>query len=86
MGTIVKYLVDGEWVVQPQAPHEAERAGWYRGVEYGSMFDVTNEFLFDDFKDWCEKTFERGTYAIFIRNSWFLNERDAVLSRLKWAS
>lgn len=84
MGTIVRYDVDGEWVVQPRAPHEAEREGWHRGIEYGSIFDITNKFPYDDFREWCETTFQRGTYAIFIRNSWFRNEQDAVFCRLKW--
>lgn len=83
MGTVVTVGVDGAWVVQPQTPHEAKDRGWYQGAEYRALY-ISDSFPYEIFKKWCEETFQHGTYVIFVRNAWFLNEQDAVLCRLKW--
>ena len=65
-------------------PYRAIAHGWHKGIEYESVFNVFSDFPFDDFKEWCEATFQPDTYAIFTSSTWFLNEQDAVFCRLKW--
>lgn len=85
MGITINVQVHGAWVVQPKTPHEAQDQGWHRALEYETAFNITSEFPYQDFKAWCKNTFEHGTYAIFVRNAWFLHEQDCTLAKLRWS-
>ena len=85
MGTTVKYLTaTGDWIVQPRTPDQAREQGWYPALKYNA-FNVFDTFPYEEFRAWCEETFDYGTYTVFTGSAWFMNEPDAVLCQLRWA-
>ena len=79
----VYHTIDGERIVLPQTKFEAHELGWHQGVQY-NIFDITDHFPYDEFREWCVETFERGTCVWFTGGAWFLHEKDALFCKLRW--
>ena len=77
-------FVEGQRHRRPLMPYEAEEFGWHRGVSYGSALSLSDT-TYTEIKDWCKRTYEPNTYAVFLRSVWFLYEHDATLCKLRWS-
>ena len=77
--------IDGKKVRMPMYPYEAPDLGWHIGVEYNSPVSLLEETKYNQISDWCEATFDRHTYKMFLKSVWFLDANDALLCKLKWS-
>lgn len=77
-------FIEGTKHRYPMMPYEAEEFGWHLGTSYNSPVSLADEKFFK-VKTWCKETFDSHTYAMFLRNVWFLREEDAIVCRLKWS-